>query len=104
MDVHTWMEKDLKRLKWVNIVLGFTLLTAVSLLIFIIFFVGWSIQLEEYCRKEARNIVGDKWDVLLDPNPDEYGFVPPKKGNKITLGFREQLKCERNTPFFHKLN
>lgn len=104
MDFYTWMEKDLKRLKRVNIFLGVILIMIVSFLIFIIFLMGWSISLEEYCRKEAQNIVGDKWNVLLDPNPDEYGFIPPEKGNKITLGFRLQLKCERSIPLFRKLN
>ena len=75
------------------------LLTLGIIVIIITFSIKRSIDIEEYCLRQARQIVGDKWATWLEPNPEEYGgFVSPK--GKIALGFREQLKCERNQKFF----
>lgn len=103
MDFYAWREKDLNRLKKINIIFGLMILLIISFIVFVVLYTFWSIRLEEYCRKKAHNIVGDKWDILLDPNPSEYGYVQPD-GDKITLGFREQLKCERSTPIFYSLD
>lgn len=103
MDFYAWVEKDLSRLKKLNSILGLIILLVIILLVAVGVFTAWSIQLEEYCRRKAQSIVGDKWNTLLEPNPGEYGYARPGK-DKISLGFREQLKCERSTPLFHKLN
>lgn len=71
-------------------------------IIAVVLFTKRSIDIEEYCRQKTQQVVGNKWETFLDPNPDEYGFLFPYGGNhKITLGFREQLKCERRQKFFY---
>lgn len=102
MDFYAWIDRDLNRLRRVNILIGSILFLVTSFLIFLGFYVVWSIRLEDYCEQKAKQIVGDKWATFLDPNPEEYGYIP--QGGKIALGFREQLKCERNTSLFHNLH
>lgn len=68
-------------------------------------FIKRSGDIEEFCRQQAEQIAGDRWNTMLEPTPDEYGYLLPQGGkpqnHKIALGFREQIKCERGEKFFY---
>ncbi len=69
-----------------------TLIIFVSILLFaVIIIVGAKIEMN--CSAVSSAIVGDKGNILLEPNEDESVYY--KNGGKIPWRIREQLKCER---------
>ncbi len=50
-------------------------------------------KIESNCIIISSQVVGDKGNMLLEPNGDELAYY--KNGGKIPWRIREQLKCER---------
>lgn len=90
---------------WDDWLISFLVLTLASIILmwilvilFLVTTAKLSIDNETYCLQRSRIIVGNKWNLMFDPEPSEYGYVP--FGGKIALGLREQLKCERERRLF----
>lgn len=93
------IEKDLSKLrKMMSMVFallgGFILVTLIVAFLFL-----RKIQIEDYCQKKAQNIVGDKWNMLLESTEEERRKFPGI--DQISWGFREQLNCENEQKIFY---
>lgn len=68
----------------------------IGVVVLIILFFGFvfiqNIKPADYCEKQAKAIVGDQWDKTFPAVGYEKDYV-----DQITWGFREQLKCERQS-------
>jgi hypothetical protein len=76
------------------IVIFIAIFTVVCIALLVLIFKPMII--EDYCQKQANKTIGgaDKWSSqMLPANSDEKSYLG---GNgQITIGFREQLKCEK---------
>lgn len=97
------LEKELPKLKKVSTLLFFIFGIVVFVIIGIAFYIFRPIQIEEYCIKRATNITGDKLNMLVEPSKEELRSYPNlmKKGDKITLYYREFLKCSSEQKLFY---
>jgi len=71
-------------------------ITLIFIIGFTIFFFVRGIIIQNYCVEKAHKITGDKANILVESNEEEKKYYDL---SQITLWFREELKCEKETKF-----
>ena len=69
-------------------------------------YIIWSFGVNTYCNKIALAKLGENnMATLVKPNEDEKIFMGSKNDDdRISLGFREQLRCEHDPNVLNKFN
>lgn len=86
---------ELRSLKKLSIILFSIVVIVVFFLLGGVFLIFRPIWIEESCTKRAREITGDKANILVKPNEEDLRKSPGlmKNSDQITLYYREFLKC-----------